>query len=93
MKKIWFKAKRYGYGWYPATWQGWLVFVCFVAALVINVYRVESKGLSDQASVLIFVPETLIFVIILIYICYKKGEPTRWRWGEDKKESENQDKK
>ena len=21
--KYWFKAKTYGYGWTPATWQGW----------------------------------------------------------------------
>jgi predicted GH43/DUF377 family glycosyl hydrolase len=22
---FWFRAKEYGWGWYPATWEGWLV--------------------------------------------------------------------
>ena len=24
-KKLWFKAKNYGWGWYPASREGWLV--------------------------------------------------------------------
>lgn len=23
--KLWFKAKNYGWGWYPVTWEGWTV--------------------------------------------------------------------
>jgi hypothetical protein len=26
----WFCKKRFGYGWTPATWQGWLVTALFV---------------------------------------------------------------
>ncbi len=28
--KYWFKAKNYGWGWYPATWQGWLILAGFI---------------------------------------------------------------
>ena len=24
-RKPWFKPKRFGYGWTPASWQGWAV--------------------------------------------------------------------
>lgn len=24
-KKLWFGNKRYGYGWVPNTWQGWML--------------------------------------------------------------------
>jgi hypothetical protein len=28
----WFRRKRWGYGWTPCSWQGWLVTALFVAA-------------------------------------------------------------
>lgn len=27
----WFKRKLYGWGWTPATWQGWVTLVAFLA--------------------------------------------------------------
>jgi hypothetical protein len=46
-KKIWFPAKRYGWGWGPPTcWQA-------------------------------------LLTLLLIGICYLKGEKPRWRWGKD----------
>lgn len=29
---MWFRAKRYGWGWRPVTWQGWAVVAVWVAA-------------------------------------------------------------
>jgi uncharacterized membrane protein len=34
-KKPWFGRKRVGVGWSPRTWQGWLVIVLVVAAIVL----------------------------------------------------------
>jgi lipoprotein signal peptidase len=78
MPEYWFPAKRYGWGWgMPRTWQGWLVLAAvFVAAL---------------AGVVIFPPEeritayvvyNLAIVAAAIAICYAKGEPPSWRWGD-----------
>ena len=73
----WFPAKRYGWGWgLPVAWQGWIVLIAFV-------------GLFG-AGFLVFPPSTeigplLIYVFLLtaglIAICWLKGEPPRWRWG------------
>ncbi|HZZ67900.1 MAG TPA: hypothetical protein VFE18_06985 [Phenylobacterium sp.] len=30
----WFRAKAYGYGWVPASWQGWLVTVAFMVLII-----------------------------------------------------------
>jgi len=30
IKPLWFKAKQYGWGWYPARWQGWLIVIGFI---------------------------------------------------------------
>ncbi len=34
-KKPWFGRKRSGIGWRPASWQGWLVTVLVVTAIVL----------------------------------------------------------
>jgi hypothetical protein len=73
----WFPAKRYGWGWgLPLSWQGWVVLAAFVGLL--------------GAGFLIFPPSKelgllLAYVVLLsallIAICWLKGEPPRWRWG------------
>ncbi len=84
MKKYWFKAKRYGWGWYPATWQGWLVLLGYFALLLVD--ATGKNIFVDQPSsdkVLSFVIDAIILAVILIFVCYKTGEKPRWRWGRD----------
>ncbi len=82
MKKLWFKAKTYGYGWYPATWQGWLIISIYIAvlALLITIFNTNP---SEFLSVYLFL--VLLTTAILIYVCYKTGEPAKWRWGDKNK--------
>jgi hypothetical protein len=73
-EKYWFRAKCYGYGWYPVTWQAWLITLAWVLIFVLAILKMDHEWLKNLA---------FIFIItgILIYICYKKGEKARWRWG------------
>lgn len=76
--KYWFKAKTYGYGWYPATWQGWLIFLAYLMILGALVCILE----NNVAKYLVFYFIAIfIFTGLLIYVSYKKGEPAKWRWG------------
>ncbi len=84
-RPIWFKAKTYGYGWYPATWQGWLMILLWVALLSLNAWRLMSMNPLPVENTIEFVAETLVMIAVLIYISYKTGEPPRWRWGKDDK--------
>jgi hypothetical protein len=78
-KRIWFPAKKYGWGWGPpCTWQGWLVMVCFVA-LSAAVAIVLTPG---RHYGLLVVSEIVLLVALMI-TCYVKGEKPRWRWGKD----------
>lgn len=81
MKKLWFKAKRFGWGWYPVTWQGWLVIAGFLVLDFGNVYRLDLKHSSSRATANEFLIETFLLVAILIWICYRTGEKPGWRWG------------
>ncbi|MEK9200716.1 MAG: hypothetical protein AAB909_01945 [Patescibacteria group bacterium] len=80
-KVIWFKAKPYGWGWYPSTWQGWAILAGFIFISVCDYYRIASTSQSDRDIIVNFIPSIFLYSIILIIICYLTGEKPRWRWG------------
>ena len=72
----WFPAKRYGWGWgLPIAWQGWVVFAIWIAAVI-----AIGIGVAPRHPAVFFVLMTIMTVLI-IAICWMKGEPPRWRWG------------
>ena len=76
-RKYWFRAKRYGWGWgLPGTWQGWLVLVLWASALMLGRRYLVPRNLYAQLAF------ALAMVGLLLSICYKKGEPARWRFGD-----------
>ena len=77
----WFKRKLYGWGWTPATWQGWVVLIFFLALTVLNAVRLDSDSHSASDALINFVPETFVLVLLLIAVCWKTGEKPRWQWG------------
>jgi hypothetical protein len=81
MKRLWFKAKEYGWGWYPIAWQGWAVTLGYVALLIGINLLVQHYLFSVRRifSTLIVLDSAL--TVLLIKICYRTGEPPRWRWG------------
>ena len=82
----WFKRKLYGWGWTPATWQGWLVLLVFLVLVTLHASRVDSNSPSVSDTLINFIPQTIILVALLIYICWETGEKPRWQWGNTKKE-------
>lgn len=89
-ERYWFKRKLYGWGWTPATWEGWLVIFFFIGLVVWNFFRIDSleRPVADTARV--FIPQTLLFVLVLLYICWKTGEPPKWMWGLPKKKKRDE---
>ncbi|MFA6415050.1 MAG: hypothetical protein WC217_03075 [Candidatus Paceibacterota bacterium] len=77
----WFKAKVYGWGWTPATWQGWLILAVFVALIVLNFFRLDANSHSASDTVRPFIIQTALLALLLIGICYATGERPRWQWG------------
>jgi len=76
--RYWFPAKRYGWGWGPPiTWQGWVVLCIWILATAVAAVRLMPRHLVGFLSV------TGLMVLLLLTICYWKGEPPRWRWGDD----------
>ena len=73
-QKFWFRAKCYGWGWYPSTWQGVLVLLVWVFLFTLSMMNLDHEGFKNVIAI-------FIFTAVLIWICWKKGEKPRWRWG------------
>jgi hypothetical protein len=80
-KNLWFKAKRFGYGWYPSSWQGWGVLLMYLFSMITEAFFVANHAHSGSDFLLSFFPRIFILTTFLIIICEAKGEPARWRWG------------
>lgn len=81
--QLWFKAKRFGWGWTPASPEGWVVVVLFLAGLMgSTIALVRFRPMPPSPAM---VGEHLLLACVLaaslIGICYKTGEKPGWRWG------------
>ncbi|MDQ0083408.1 hypothetical protein SAMN05518669_11078 [Variovorax sp. YR634] len=74
----WFPAKRYGWGWgLPNCWQGWAVMAVYGLLVVTAVFSIR-----PEREPLLFFAALMVLTIALVAVCWIKGEPPRWRWGE-----------
>jgi len=75
MTKLWFKNKKYGWGWTPYTKEGWLITLLFILAVVTIAMR------YSETNKIMFFSSLIVLIAIFIFIAYKKGEKPRWSWG------------
>ena len=80
MKLYWFKRKKYGWGWYPSTWQGWSILTVYVVLLIIFL---NTFPVSKAENIGIFFVGIVFLTGTLISICYVTGETPKWQWGEE----------
>jgi hypothetical protein len=78
-ERYWFPAKRYGWGWgLPTAWQGWVIMLGSLAAIALAArWMLPRHPIALQFAV-------LGIVGLLLRVCYRKGEPPGWRWGDPK---------
>jgi uncharacterized membrane-anchored protein len=90
--KYWFKRRRYGYGWMPVTWQGFLTVIIYISIAVAIAFLLE------------FVPESAIVQVMALYIIglvilfnsllktvHQHGPKAKWRWGKSTHDNPRED--
>lgn len=80
---IWFKRKTHGWGWTPATWQGWAILGVWTGAFISIMTRVGSGPLTFGG----FFAPLIGITLVLLITTYLTGEKPRWQWGESKDDS------
>ena len=91
-KKLWFKRRRYGWGWVPVTWQGILVVALFVSVVITAAFQLpenEADVTTEQLAMFFGVFAVGLFGLILAGII--KGPKPRWRWGKKPGDNPNED--
>lgn len=88
MKKYWFVRKTYGWGWTPATWQGWAIIGVYFGGVASIVSK--SDQTNDTAG---YVTDNLLIpiaalTIALLIITYLTGEKPKWQCGKEKNEKQ-----
>lgn len=92
MGRYWFKRRRYGWGWTPVTWQGWVTVLLWLAivlgagATILDVPEEQSR--QEVGFFLTFV---LIATLTLLRISYAKGPKPHWRWGKSAEDDPDED--
>jgi hypothetical protein len=68
VEKPWFGPRRLmGWGWTPASWQGWAVIAVFLAAVFLCAYLVPGVALKIIAEV--------VLIGLLVLTCWLTGTP------------------
>jgi|GEM_PF-323072 len=80
-RKLWFRAKTYGWGWIPVTWQGWLVMAIYLFCVAYYAKDVGNDGLATMEKFAQFFVGLGGLSVLLLWVCNKKGERPHWSWG------------
>ena len=73
--RYWFRAKRYGLGWgLPLTWQGWTFFFSWMLIFPLGLLVLTPGSQTFRWAFI------AAMVILLLVICYWKGDPAGRRW-------------
>jgi len=82
---LWFRARSYGWGWRPASIEGWLVLALFFVGVAIDVaifaYRLHG-GVDQRSAMTGFLVWIGILAAALIAVGGMTGERPRWHWGD-----------
>ena len=91
-KAYWFKRRRYGYGWTPATWQGMLSLLVFLVVVVGGGFMIADtpKG-QFTAGIAAYIIAVLLASAGLAIISIIKGPPPKWRWGSKPDDNPHED--
>lgn len=84
MAKLWFRARRYGWGWTPVSVEGWLVtaaLVLLVVAGIVVFNHAMRGGANPVLALIVFALWVAALAGGQIAIGFARGEAPRWRWG------------
>ncbi len=81
-KTIWFRRRRYGWGWVPVTWQAWLSLVVYIGIVAVLAIAV-SDAVTIKEVALGFLLPIILLTAGYIRFCYAYGEEPRWQWGNE----------
>lgn len=82
-ERTWFCSKKYGYGWTPCCWEGWLILATYFFLVAWGGWLFTILVGSSNIFLLFYLPYVILLSINLAGVAYFTGEKPRWRWGDE----------
>lgn len=81
-EKYWFKRRRFGLGWIPVAWQGWLALAILLLIVIGGAALLPPKGSKNStAAMVVYLLFVLAAVNFFVALSLLKGPLPHWRWG------------
>jgi hypothetical protein len=81
-RRIWFRAKKYGWGWYPVTWQGWIVILIGLFLIIREAVQFDENSQSGSDVLIGLLLPVFCVVTLMLITTYATGEKPGWHWGD-----------
>jgi hypothetical protein len=88
MSKYWFKPKRFGYGFYPISWEGWLCIFIFVGFIILAMWidNLFNPLITNQDAWRFFLDVIILASIATFFFEKKTAGKLKWNWSWEDKE-------
>jgi hypothetical protein len=85
MNKYWFTPKNYGCGFYPSSWEGWVVILLACTLICFSFYtHIPFEGFSintNRQNWLYFLIDfVLIYTVYFVLVKDRVVDGVKWRW-------------
>lgn len=82
MSKYWFEPKKYGWGFMPATTEGWLATLVLLTLLLVAMHTNKVLyGVVTPTNTLSFLFDTFMIATVFILVMQSKVKGgLKWRW-------------
>ena len=71
MNEQWFRKRKDSRGWYPASWQAWMVVTLFCVSLIMLFMEIDRHAHSVSDTLMSFAPRAFflsgVFFLIMAY--------------------------
>lgn len=87
LKNYWFESKEYGYGWTPASREGWIVLLVFVLFVIVQALDLTSKlgsNIEAPGIIAVYIFNLSCALAALLVITRLTGPDPKWSWSNKK---------
>ncbi len=77
MSKRWFGVNKV-WGWYPTSWEGWLVLSAMTVSIASTVYVVASSSESVWSTLIVIFPFVCLILAFTMFVASMKGSPPKF---------------
>jgi hypothetical protein len=83
INKYWFKSKKFGWGFVPISWEGWITTLMLLVLVQLSAYlnNIFSDQITYKDTLSFLFDSILIILVTMPFFTNRCQDKPRWRWG------------